>query len=189
MHNRRATLIVEKMELEDITASDANGFTALYIASKNKSADMMRLLLAKLDVVDVERDIAEGTLLWALEREQTHDIVQILTQKEKTRGKKGIPALNHSQCALYWAAVRGKRNLVWQLLCNTVPTPIADQRRAAETTVTTILKGLESIDPSFTEGGILYAQMPHVKSRTNERDQEDLKATYHLILDMLQDPP
>lgn len=31
--------------------------------------------------------------------------------------------------------------------------------------------------------------MPHTRSRINERDQEDLKATYHLILDMLQDPP
>lgn len=190
MHNRRATLIVKEMESEDVAAPDANGVTALYIASKNKSAEMMRLLLAKLDVVDVERDIAEDTFLWASEREQTHDIVQILTQKEKTRGKKGIPALNHSQCALYWAAVRGKRDLVWQLLCNTVPTPVADQRRrTAETTVKPILKGLESGDPGFTEGGRLYAQMPHARSRNDERDQEDLKATYHLILDMLQDPP
>ncbi|KAL5365900.1 ankyrin repeat-containing domain protein [Aspergillus floccosus] len=190
MHNQRAILLAKGMEAKDIAVPDGSGVTALYLASKHKNAEMMRVFLSKLDTVDLERDIVPYTFVWTSKTERTHDIVQLLTQKEKIPRKRGTNTRVGTQGALYWAAVRGKKDLVWQLLCNTVPTPVAEQRRrAAETAVKDILNQLRAGKKGDEGEEALQNQGPHGTAKTNRHEQGHLKPTYHLILDMLQDPP
>ncbi|GES57195.1 1-alkyl-2-acetylglycerophosphocholine esterase [Aspergillus terreus] len=190
MHYQRATLLVKGMESKDIAAADDSGVTALYLASKHKNAELMRLLLSKLDTVDLERDIVPDTFVWTSKTERTHDIVQLLTQKEKVPRRKGTNIRMVTQGALYWAAVRGKKDLVWQLLCNTIPTPAAEQRRrVAETAVKDILNQLRAGKRGAEGEEGLQNQRSQETAKPNRHEQGHLKPTYHLILDMLQDPP
>ncbi|KAI1452563.1 ankyrin repeat-containing domain protein [Annulohypoxylon moriforme] len=174
---QRVQLVLNHMyDPQSRTIQDNDGRTALSVAVDSSSLEIIRLLLSRMTSADFgdgnERE--RKALIWAAEREETHDIAKMILMKRKA-SQKPKESDSDSWSAIEWAAYREMPRVLWLLLSSSPPT--SDTERSRQ-------NALRRAPPQPSNEGI-----PSGKELRSQRQEANPRVNKSLVGDILRDPP